>query len=151
MTPLDSNTQSPSQNPSQKPVPRFIVLKHETGSTSKQEPLAHGPVHFDWMFQVGDSLRTWSTQIVCDLDRELELEAIALPDHRIAYLEIQGDIGGGRGNVTQIAAGGLRNSTATDEHYRADLDWKSTAGSFTVRRVSVQRIAVDSWRLRLGL
>jgi hypothetical protein len=72
-------------------MPRFVILQHET-------PLdADRPTHWDLMLETGLSLRTWA------LDEEPQpgktIQAEALTDHRLAYLDYEGPISDNRGDV----------------------------------------------------
>jgi hypothetical protein len=68
-------------------MPRYVILQHETT----------GGVHFDFMIEMGSILKTWSlpqTPL-----KGVEIDAEALPDHRLAYLDYEGSISGDRGSV----------------------------------------------------
>src|SRR5262245_31920357 len=78
-------------------MPRFVILRHETPSACER------PAHFDLMLEWGPVLRTWS---VLELPAAgIELRAEELVPHRLAYLEYEGEVAGGRGNVARVAAG----------------------------------------------
>jgi hypothetical protein len=128
---------------------RFVVLRHAVGSESKGPSLQHGAIHLDWMFEVGQSLLTWSTVDVADVSLEAELEATKLPEHRIAYLEKQGDVGGDRGTVLRIAEGQLSNVQLSENTFCAELTWVQPTGKDSASRITIQRISDASWRLRL--
>jgi DNA polymerase Ligase (LigD) len=74
-------------------MPRYVILLHEL------PPGHERATHWDLMLECGGSLRTWA------LDREpsetLECDARQLADHRLAYLEHEGPVSGGRGHVTR--------------------------------------------------
>jgi hypothetical protein len=70
-------------------MPRFVILQHD----------APQGTHFDFMLETGDVLRTWSLPKTPTADATLIGEA--LPDHRPAYLDYEGPISGGRGNVVR--------------------------------------------------
>ncbi|MGB7344689.1 MAG: hypothetical protein WBD20_10770 [Pirellulaceae bacterium] len=131
---------------------QFVILRHELATIPEEQgpSLRSAPAHFDWMLQVGESLLTWSTTPVADLDRDLNLDAIQLPNHRCAYLEIQGEISGGRGSVTRLVRGQLSHLVVSDDSCQADLLWPQTSERTLQRHLTIQRIALsDSWRLRL--
>lgn len=92
-------------------MPRFVVLQHEIGPSHSR---SRKPVHWDWMFELGDSLRTWSTDVLKPTEfrpgkwnekKSTIMPATALEDHRLAYLDIEGDIGGDRGAVSKVFSG----------------------------------------------
>ena len=73
---------------------RYVVL-HHTG---------HGEPHYDLMFQRPDAheLRTFRSSVWPITTRTL---LTPLPDHRAAYLDYEGPVSGGRGDVRRIEAG----------------------------------------------
>ncbi len=128
---------------------RFVVLRHVIGPASTGPSLRHGPVHLDWMFEKGSSLLTWSTPDIADLSLAAEIDAIKLPDHRIVYLDKQGDVAGGRGTVQRIAGGQLSNVQMNENTFSADLTWQQPTESDLMSRIRIHRISDVSWRLRL--
>jgi hypothetical protein len=81
-------------------MPRFVILEHLPGSASR------APRHWDFMLERGAALRTWA------LDGEPQvgqsIAATALADHRLAYLDYEGPITGGRGHVRRYDSGEYR-------------------------------------------
>jgi len=87
----------------------MVLLRHD---------LPDGSWHWDWMLARHPSppdappglgtLLTLRTRQRPDDQSVTELIAERIGDHRAAYLTLQGDIGGGRGCVTRIAAGWCR-------------------------------------------
>jgi hypothetical protein len=70
-------------------MPRYVILQHETT----------GGMHFDFMLEMGGVLKTWSLpQLPL---KGVEMDAGALPDHRLAYFDYEGPISGERGSVTR--------------------------------------------------
>jgi len=98
-------------------MPRFVLLYHDC------PPEFGRPSHWDLMLEHGQALRTWAIyQLPCDWDSARALTALLypacskladgnevaaeeLPDHRLAYLEIEGPLTGNRGAVCRVAAG----------------------------------------------
>lgn len=92
-------------------MPRFVILKHQPGPDL---PRIAG-VHLDWMFEFDRSLRTWATDVFGDKEpmadafaQPLTLPAQQLADHRADYLDFEGEVSGGRGQVTRILQGTFR-------------------------------------------
>jgi hypothetical protein len=57
------------------------------------------PTHWDFMLESGGVLRTWALAEPPVVGRVIEAEQ--LPDHRLAYLDYEGEVSGGRGSVTR--------------------------------------------------
>jgi len=73
-------------------MPRFVILTHD-----------HPFLHWDFMLEDGPGLRTWRLLQAPELDTPIAAEALA--DHRLAYLEYEGPVSGGRGHVARWDAG----------------------------------------------
>lgn len=73
-------------------MPRYVVLEHD-----------HPVLHWDWMLESGPVLRTW--RLEQPPSSGTFIRATALPDHRLAYLDYEGPVSGGRGTVTRWDAG----------------------------------------------
>ena len=67
---------------------RFVILTHN-----------HPFLHWDFMFEQGESLRTW--RLSAEPSSGGKIFAEPLPDHRLEYLDYEGSISGNRGEVTQ--------------------------------------------------
>jgi hypothetical protein len=78
-------------------MPRFVILRHET------PPGYARATHWDLMLECAGVLRTWALPEPPSPDCELVAEE--LPDHRLAYLDYEGDVSGNRGRVTRWDAG----------------------------------------------
>ncbi len=72
---------------------RWVLLHHQHASDS----------HYDLMLQDGMKLLTWRLDSVPHPGTEQTAERIA--DHRLVYLDYEGPISGGRGEVRRIDAG----------------------------------------------
>jgi hypothetical protein len=73
-------------------VPRFVVLEHD-----------HPSLHWDFMLEAGGVLRTWRLSALPEAGRAVA--AAASFDHRLAYLDYEGPVSGGRGQVRRRDAG----------------------------------------------
>lgn len=78
---------------------RTVVLRHSQPD---------GSSHYDWMLEHPDRLderrlRTWRTEV--RPDRAAAFAGEQIGDHRAIYLEYEGDLGGGRGQVARVASG----------------------------------------------
>jgi hypothetical protein len=73
-------------------MPRFVLLAHD-----------HPHQHWDLMLEAGAALRTWRLDHPLQLGQALRAERIG--DHRLAYLDYEGPVSGGRGSVSRCHAG----------------------------------------------
>ena len=58
------------------------------------------------MLEVGPALRTWALAEEPAIGKRVRAEP--LPDHRLAYLDYEGEISGGRGSVRRVEWGEFR-------------------------------------------
>ena len=98
---------------------RFVVLRHEVGSQLTRTTESH----CDWMFEVGGVLRTWATQPIIRFDQPIESACDLLSDHRLAYLDYEGEIQGDRGSVIGQLRGTYRLIDSRDDQFVAELCW----------------------------
>ena len=101
---------------------RFVVLRHDVGPCFERTT----ETHLDWMFATGDALATWSTELITDFKKSVEMPCQKLPDHRLVYLDREGDLGGGRGSVRRMLAGEYTQLTSAlaEVIFKAALRWR---------------------------
>jgi hypothetical protein len=118
-------------------MPRFVVLEH-----------AWNGVHWDFMLEHGDVLRTWAidTPIVADRD----LPARPLADHRAIYLDFEGEISGNRGRVRRVDAGTYRVIVWSADRVRVELAGFQLVGEVDLRSNDVGSGKAASWNFRMG-
>jgi hypothetical protein len=73
-------------------MPRFVILEHD-----------HPELHWGFMLEAGDVLRTW--RLAGPPRADGPVPATAAPDHRRAYLDYEGPVSGNRGRVRRWDAG----------------------------------------------
>ena len=135
---------------------RFALLYHQC------PPAYQRPSHWDLMLEAGNTLRTWAlaelpsdwrvahgaTVAACGECPPLavgsEVEAELLVDHRTAYLDYEGPVSGGRGNVTRVAAGVYDETTVGS----SQLEIVVSVGDWT-GRIVMSRDPEDESRWRL--
>ena len=90
-------------------MPRFVILEHDRPDG----------LHYDFMLEIGESLKTWSLAEppASGIERHTE----RLPDHRLAYLDYEGPVSGGRGTVKQWDRGTYRLIERTSESMIVEL------------------------------
>ena len=109
-------------------MPRFVLLRHTLPDNSS---LA---THWDFMLEHDGALRTWA------LDAEpvdgLEISALQLADHRLAYLEYEGEVSGGRGWVTRLDRGSYSLTGEDSASLRVELCGERLMGVATLTRLA---------------
>ena len=120
-------------------MPRFVILEH-----------AWNGVHWDVMLESEGTLRTWA--IDAPIVGGIDLPARALPDHRLAYLNYEGEISGGRGTVRRWDAGTYEAERWTDSEVRVRLAGAQLVGTAELRRTGRGTIETPgfSWCFRFG-
>jgi hypothetical protein len=116
-------------------MPRFVILRHEMPPGQDRDS------HFDFMFEMGSVLRTWSHPEFPTEGKRVRFEALA--DHRLAYLEYEGPVSGNRGTVKQVEAGDYEIVEETETLLRYRLHGKELSGLLSLQRDGV---AAHSWK-----
>lgn len=104
-------------------MPRYVVLRHET---------AEG-VHWDFMLEQGPALCTWALPRAPDAPEPMTAES--LPDHRLAYLDYEGPISGGRGVVSRWDRGTFELEAQSAAEWRVILCGERLCGRVDLRRL----------------
>jgi hypothetical protein len=109
----------------------FVILEHD-----------HPFIHWDFMFEEGDSLRSW--RLLQEPIFEQWIDAEPLPNHRRHYLDYEGPVGGNRGQVMRWDFGTCLLGEVQDEKISLILN-----GSRLVANVSLERTSPDSekWKV----
>lgn len=100
----------------------FVILRHEMRDGE----------HWDLMIQHGEALRTWRLPVggVPTGDHPVPVERIG--DHRLAYLDYEGPISGGRGHVWRLDRGKARWINDDPPSMRVELRGKVFNGIFQI-------------------
>lgn len=101
---------------------RFVILHHDW-----PQP------HFDLMLESDGVLKTWRLAAVPTV---LPVAAEAIGDHRLAYLDYEGPIRGGRGTVTRWDAGELTWLPASNNEYHFSLTGHHMRGSYYLKTIN---------------
>jgi predicted amidohydrolase len=78
---------------------RYAVLRHEA---------ADGAAHFDFFVEQDGRLVSWRLESALPERRDIAMAAERSFDHRLAYLDFEGDLGAGRGSVQAVERGVCR-------------------------------------------
>jgi hypothetical protein len=103
---------------------RFVMLEHS----------GHGPLHWDLMLEQGETLATWRLAARPDVGLGETIYAERLADHRLAYLDYEGPVSGGRGEVRRIDRGSWRPIETEATHWQVEFDGQVLSGGYELRR-----------------
>ncbi len=117
-------------------MPRFVILRHEPGPNSIRA------LHWDLMFEWGDALRTFACLHEPSLGHRLSVQRLA--DHRLHYLDYEGPVSGGRGDVTRWDAGVFSLLEETAQQWRLDVDGTRWNGPVTLEAVDPENWTVTA-------
>ncbi len=115
---------------------RMALLRHT---------LPDGSWHFDWLIEHAagaERVMTFRAGVRVD-EGAAGAEVTRLADHRRVYLEYEGEVSGGRGEVRRVAEG--RCGGVVVEEGRVSLLAAWTDGA--TRRVEIMRVHGDAWRV----
>lgn len=112
-------------------MPRFVILEHD-----------YPERHWDFMVESGEVLWTWRLPEPPAVGRE-PMAAVRIADHRLAYLEYEGPISGGRGSVHRWDEGFFfwdGEPTSGDSRLVAILE-----GTHYQGRMILEKTALANW------
>jgi hypothetical protein len=92
---------------------RFAILRHQPGPSSTR------PLHWDLMFECDDVLRTFACPREPTTGQSLSVEQ--LEDHRLDYLDYEGPVSCGRGEVSRWDYGNFDVLEESPRHWLLDL------------------------------
>ena len=118
------------------PPRQFVILRHEMPPESGRGP------HWDLMLEQSGVLRTWALSKEPRIGSTIQGQL--LDDHRLAYLEFEGEVSGGRGIVTAWMKGTYKLYGEDPAQFVIDLlspDWTS-------RVVAAQRGKTNEWQFQ---
>ncbi len=105
---------------------RFVILEHD-------QPV----LHWDFMLEVGPALKTWRLAKAPDKSGEW-IEALPLGDHRVAYLDYEGPVSGGRGKVRRWDQGAYETSPVLEgETVRVSLKGETIRGVAVIKEMGI--------------
>jgi hypothetical protein len=119
-------------------MPRFVILLHETQGTPR-------PTHYDLMFEAGGSLWTWAVEKI-PAPGETQI-AERLSDHRLAYLDYEGEISANRGRVQRVGQGTYELTSQSPHEIALHLRGDTVTGTLTLSALSDDP---HRWRVSLS-
>lgn len=128
---------------------RAVLLRHE---------MPNGTGHFDLLIELPEERRSADagerTLLAFRADARIDLlapgsraDAQRIPDHRALYLEFEGDITGGRGRVTRLAAGACERLDLSDVAFAATLRWGDERRPQRLLGGRLADAPPDAWRI----
>lgn len=99
---------------------RFVILHHTTPDGE----------HWDLMLEHGDVLLTWQLLKEPTGPESLPIPAKRIGDHRKLYLDYEGPLSGGRGEVRRIDTGTVEFTCLNDSRVQFQLRGSNLAGDF---------------------
>ena len=118
-------------------MPRFVLLEHRWDG-----------LHWDFMLEDGDVLRTWA--IDAPIVAGADLPARALPDHRRLYLDYQGEVSGNRGSVRRVDEGTYSVQSWDEDRVRIRVEGSQLVGEVEIRQAGAGPDGGKIWSFRLG-
>jgi hypothetical protein len=109
-------------------MPRFVLLEHD-----------HPVQHWDLMLEMGPQLRTW--RLSAPPAPGVQITAQSLGDHRMAYLDYEGPVSGGRGTVARWDRGVYELLSEDIHHCAVQLHGKRIEG-----RLELQCVEGNAWK-----
>ncbi len=100
-------------------MPRFVILEHD-----------HPHLHWDFLLEDGDALLTWRLAGFPRPGEQVAAQPIAR--HRLAYLEYEGPVSGGRGRVIRREQGSFSWLLRTSERQVVRLAGEALRGLATL-------------------
>lgn len=103
---------------------RFVILEHD-----------YPHLHWDFMLEAGPVLKTWRLDRM-PTEKNEEIRAEVLGDHRLAYLEYEGPLSGDRGQVMRRDQGTyeIELGSLTEDYVVVRLLGAKLQGRATLRR-----------------
>jgi hypothetical protein len=118
-------------------MPRFVVLEHDWNG-----------VHWDFMLECGEVLRTWAVDVPIVAGKECR--ARALSDHRLVYLDYEGELTGQRGRVRRVDGGLYHALVWSRDRVRVVVTGSQLVGEIDLRCIRPESGGTESWNLRMG-
>ncbi|HUY93483.1 MAG TPA: DNA polymerase ligase N-terminal domain-containing protein [Pirellulales bacterium] len=116
-------------------MPRFVILRHDCPPGYQRD------LHWDFMLEADGVLKTWA--LSQEPAGQSEIAAEMLADHRLAYLDFEGPVSGGRGTVSRWDRGTYRLVSRQEGEWIVELLGERLSGRATLSRSSADE---QGWR-----
>ena len=126
---------------------RFVILYHEIPAGEPvADDFAKRQSHWDLMLADRDHLLTWA------IEKQPKTGEVAiatqLADHRLAYLDYEGEISDGRGNVTQFANGTFKWIERTKERIVVEVECEGSLSRIELLRMHGDETGANKFECR---
>jgi hypothetical protein len=118
------------------PSLRYVILHHK---------VADGE-HWDLMLEQAEALATWRLPRPPACPQTEPIEATRIGDHRTHYLDYEGPVSRGRGEVARFDYGRYRLAECDDERWLMEFDGAVLRATFALSRVAGR--PPECWVLR---
>ncbi|NOS99293.1 MAG: hypothetical protein HOP29_01545 [Phycisphaerales bacterium] len=102
---------------------RFVILHHA----------APAGEHWDLMLETGDRLATWQLLSAPTGAAACPIECVRIGEHRKLYLDYEGPISRGRGEVRRVDQGTYTLRSRADDEWIVTLHGETLIGEFRLR------------------
>ncbi len=113
---------------------RFVIQQHSTPD---------GKFHFDIMFEEDNVLKTFQIEQIQKLMDGIKITGKNIQDHRIIYLDYEGEISGNRGYVKIFDKGYYILDKITDNHFKFYLKSSKLNGVLHINFIDIQEKIVE--------
>ena len=114
---------------------KFVIQKHSRA----------GEVHWDFMVEIGESLRTWRIDSPPSCLLKKPACAIKIFDHPLKFLTYEGSVNNGKGNVEIAETGTYEKITCDENKIEITLTGKILTG-----RLTITHIKDDQWQISMN-
>ena len=113
----------------------FVIQQHSSTSD----------VHWDFMLQIGDSLRTYRLDKPPQELGQTPANAVKIFDHPQKFLTYEGPVNKGRGNVKIADSGTYEILRQSEDRLEINLNGKILKGNFTLSRIESDNFIPKGW------
>lgn len=118
---------------------QFVLLQHD-----------HPTLHWDLMFEHEQTLKTWRLlELPIGVARGTVIAAVSLANHRLAYLDYEGPVSGGRGSVLRVDRGGYSCVRRETEEWEIVFQGALLQGRAILQKVNQTVNHEEQWAFRL--
>lgn len=116
-------------------MPRFVVLRHDSPRG----------LHWDLLLEVGPVMKTWDLPQTPDLETAMGCDALF--DHRLAFLDFQGQLSAGQGSVIRWDRGTYQTLAHDQHRWTLLIAGKRLVGRVLLRHLDADR-NINRWEYR---